>query len=75
MNILQDDQAHVAALKDRSASPGVGTYILNVGEGYVAVVGFGEPPNYCKFDLEKILRLPMDDCLVQSNCLSTLVAR
>src|SRR6267154_1169030 len=75
MNILQNDQARVAALKDRSASPGVGTYILNAGYNYVAVIGFGEPPNYCKFDLQKILRLPMDDCLIQTNSLSTLLAR
>src|SRR6267154_4164978 len=54
MNILQDDQAHVAALKDRSASrPGASIPILNEGHGYVASIGFGEPSNYCKFNLEK----------------------
>src|SRR6267154_2370676 len=55
MNILQHDQAHVDALKDRSTSRPVGTSIpiLNGGVSYVAAIGVGEPPNYCKFNLEK----------------------
>src|SRR6267154_5151784 len=54
MNILQHDQAHVAALKDRSPSPpGVSVPILNAGISYVAAIGFDEPSNYCKFNLEK----------------------
>ena len=58
MNILQHDQARVAALKGRSASPldrrdsGL-THVLNGASAYIAMIGIGSPPSYCKFNLEQ----------------------
>ena len=69
MNILQHDQARVGALKGCPASPfdrrdaGFAT-MLNGGTGYDAMIGIGSPSNNCKFNLEKKLLLPMDDCLI-----------
>jgi len=58
MNILQHDEARVAALKGRSASPldrrdSGSTPLLNVASGYIAMIGIGSPSNYCKFNLQK----------------------
>ena len=59
MNILQHDQARVAARKGRSASlldrrdAGIATTMLNVGIAYVAMIGIGSPSNNCKFNLEQ----------------------
>ena len=80
IKILQHDQARVAALKRRSASPldrrvSFNLPIMNDYFFFVTSVDVGSPqnPTTCKFNLEKKLRLPMD-CLTQSTCLSTLVA-
>ena len=78
INIFQQDQARVAALKGRSSNTldrhAVSGQVINVAGGYVAKVGVGSPPTTCKSNLETKIRLPMD-CLVQTTCLSTLVAR
>jgi len=58
MNFLQHDQARVAAMKGRSASPldrpGTGIAILNTAAAYIAAVGLGEPSHFCKFNKKNI---------------------
>jgi len=68
----------VAALKRRSASAldrraSFDLPIMNDVFNYITIVGIGSPFTPCKFNLEKKLQLPMD-CLIQTTCLSTLVA-
>src|SRR5258708_5886787 len=59
MNILQHDEARVAALKGLPASSLVrrdGTIaILNAAVNFVATVGIGSPPSDCKLNLERTI--------------------
>ena len=79
INISQQDHARVDALKDRFASPldrrDFDMPILNEGMFYTVSVSIGSLDTNCKFNLERDkLRLLMD-CLIQTDCLLTLVAQ
>src|SRR6267154_3259029 len=57
INILEHDRARAAAFKGISASPldrrDASIPIVNVAFNYVANVAIGNPPHYCKFNLER----------------------